>query len=413
MRYPVITLTSKDTVFDVNPRARIARDVAFIIVALCLVAGIGLLFVNHVVGIIVECLGLVVLLATLPYVHRNLDHYVVVRRNEIALIAKRAQRKRTGLFTVTFETYYVKKAAYNLDDVRITLVGPIRNRKSVVYRAFINDHYLVQDGKPQISKKDKQFSFVLTEDDLDYLHTLYKRPFEVLLFSEPGNNDYILKRCQYHNYLADLRAKQSSCPGRVNFDKFKQTSVRALVAYSICCLENALEYFNQGGDGWQHLLGKLWQFTQIEEGDDDALRNWFGIADLLPNKLVTPYDKYLTRSKPADEDIKLERVDEPTYQQIATCCENCHSVVAELCDGVYNVAASTLHEIFRDVAYVTLANLQETVLDVMYLNRVPLPKISPLVDIPYELPLRGSAYSLGSTFDGTQYSKFLKNSSNE
>jgi len=68
----------------------------------------------------------------------------------------------------------------------------------------------------------------------------------------------------------------------MNRNDFTLISIRGRVAFSICCFENTLKYFNYDTSNWRTVLERLWTYTNIEFFDD-----WhYPIAEILPECIL-------------------------------------------------------------------------------------------------------------------------------
>lgn len=390
----------KDENFIVNPYAiRVLKGgIGFVISST--VVGLAIFFFHYIAGLTVILVGMVVLFSLMPYLTRNLHSNVLVAKDRVALLRRYAKKDYDS---------YREKISYSWDEVCITVFGPIRkyNKNENVYKVYFSNRYLMPEDIKSRSGKKGSFFLVVSYVRLVCITRFYNKPIRVIL-KKDVENDVVLYRCQCHSYYFDTLAllKEKNC--QITFDNFKTISKRAVVAYAICCLENALKFYNCDKQGWNVLLSKMWTFTQLEETDTDGINNWFGLHDILPNSMVRPYDKYLRSHGKFSEDVVLEKVSKSEYELIDDAYENFHSTIGELCEGIVNLVAATTGDMFYDVAFNTLFTLQECILDVMNLNQIPLPELEPFTQYEYDLSNEEKhIFGWGQTFDGTKFSKFL------
>lgn len=384
----------------VNPYVYWANWLYIFLIIFCVIAGLVIFIFNQPIGIAVMFSGVLVSIAMMPYVLRNCHQCVLITDKGVTLCRRYLQNNQFN---------YVAKKKYSMQDVCVTLIGPYRklSENERCYKAYFCDRYLTPSDLRTRSKRKGSFFLVVNYSRLMCLLPYYNKPVHLYL-KKPVTNELVLYRCQCHNYLMDLLATGEEQKRQLNCGDFKDISRRAIVAYSICCLESAMKFYGCKGAGWNVLLNNLWKFTQLDENDTDGINNWFGLIDLLPTSMVRPYDKYLQSHGRLDEEIKLERVSKEEYEQIEAAYDNFHSVIGELCEGIINLAAATTSDVFYDMSYGTLFTLQEFILDVMIRNEVPLPAVERFLAYKHELPVKEKpVYCWGNTFDGAQFSLFL------
>ena len=200
----------------------------------------------------------------------------------------------------------------------------------------------------------------------------------------------------------------------INSKQFEQISIRGCVAYGICCLENALEHYNINGEGWNFLLKKLWWYTELSAESDPNIDNclqlerWAYVScNISPNvlKLLSDYHDFVEKPKWWFKDnIPTEQ----EYQLLKSTYEGSNEVIENICSKIYDIGTNELWAGIGKTSPDTLRPLQELI-DLMYEHSIPLPSIEPFKQ--YVFHKKGWDYDLhgfGETFDGTQYSKFVK-----
>lgn len=201
---------------------------------------------------------------------------------------------------------------------------------------------------------------------------------------------------------------------QINAQQFEKISIRGCVAYGICCLENALEHYNLHGEGWNFLLKKLWWYTELSAALDSTinclpLERWAYLnTNIEPGKLESfaNYDEF---SKAKNwwfiEDMPTIK----EYSMLKETYEGCNHVINLICKHLHQVGVSDLWAGIGNTSPNTLIPLQELI-NLMYEQQIPLPSIEPFKQYVFHKP--GWDYDLhafGEMFDGTQYSKFVKN----
>lgn len=201
---------------------------------------------------------------------------------------------------------------------------------------------------------------------------------------------------------------------KVRAKDFENISIRGCVAYGICCLENALEHYKIHGEGWNFLLKKLWWYTELSAESNPAINNclplerwWALISELLPRRHEhIGWDMRELRAQlycdedlpdPKDLDLLLE-----SYKQT-------NKNINMLVEDVFDIGTNDLWAGIGKTSPDTLRPLQELI-DLMYDQQIQLPPIEPFKQ--YVFHKEGWDYDLhafGEMFDGTQYSKFVKN----
>lgn len=394
----------------VNPYLAWVKWVCIYATILLVITGVVLLIVSDIVAnsfvvtvviFIVFVLMLVLAALMLPIVVRNCHYYVQIDEKYVTLL-------RRTLYN-GYVNYSHKKSFYT-DDVYVTLIGPYHklDKYEYSYKVYFSTRYLTPEDFGTKFVRKNCFYCVVNYSRLAYLLQYYKKPICVYL-RKNLSKEIVVYKCLCHNHYLELLSALKEKNSSVSFVNFQSIAKRAIVAYSLCCLENALEFYKHSEEGWNVLLSYLWRFAQLEQTDTDGINNWFGLYDLLPNSFARPFEKYLRSHARFEKDIELERVSKKEYELIDCACNNAHSVVGELCEGILNLASATTSDVFYDISYDTLFTLQEYVLDVMERNQIPLPNLDSFLQYKHELPQDDEhTYCWGETFEASKFSKMLR-----
>ena len=199
---------------------------------------------------------------------------------------------------------------------------------------------------------------------------------------------------------------------------FEKISIRGCVAYGICCFENALEHYGLQGEGWNFLLKKLWWYTELRAYCDSSIRNcyplerWAGLlSQIMPGDLnsVVTYRDFLSEKWWFDDDIPSEK----EFALLKETYKSSNHVIELLCTHLHQIGSNCLWCGVGKTSPDTLRPLQELI-DVMYENEIPLPSMEPFKQYVfhkkgwYSMDLEDDLHAYGETFDGTQYSKFVR-----
>lgn len=84
-------------------------------------------------------------------------------------------------------------------------------------------------------------------------------------------------------------------------EDFKNVSIRARVAFSICCLEKMIKHYQLQHLDWSFILGLLWSYTDTNPG------SWHeNLTECIPNGVL----------KDSDELSDLEFLDENQFREL-------------------------------------------------------------------------------------------------
>jgi len=205
---------------------------------------------------------------------------------------------------------------------------------------------------------------------------------------------------RFYNSIKDLDKEDAQVVKSLKF-----VSVRGRTAWSICCLENALEKFEAYNSAWNVLLTKMWEHTQISKNDVPSLEVWkmfmYYLAPAIKysdfandlQAIINWYDKEYLIPTQKDFDM-LHKAFENTNSCLVTICRNIQITGTErLLGGTFDVGSQE--------SYATIE-----IIKVMRKSGVSLPAVEPFVGYEY-IEDYDDEFALGPAFDGTQYSKFI------
>lgn len=394
---------NKQAMWHLHPKFARVTLVLIILMMVAVFGGLALSFALLNEYVLFPCMGLVlVLTGVLCPFGVGMREYIIVTDSCIALVRQYTKFDK--------QLDYRTLRTYSWNDAYITLFGPVGkiNKEHCIYKAYIGSKYLSPEDLRSRSKKKGMLCTKVNLYQLMSCEQFYKKPFQVVINKDP-DQDIVLYRCQCHNSIVESISNSFVQGFDVSCFDLKDISRRAIVAYSIACLENALIHYNHTDEGWKVLLNEMWKFTNLDEYDSKVLQDWYGLLDLCPNTFVSPYSKYVGSHGDFNDDVVLARIDEQSYDALAKAIDNCHTAIGELCAGVYNVALATVHETFFDISFVTLLTCQESIIDVMYRNQIALPDTHPFEIYPHEIPQGNMRkHTMGKPFDGTKLSKFIQ-----
>lgn len=146
-------------------------------------------------------------------------------------------------------------------------------------------------------------------------------------------------------------------------EKFKNTSVKARVAYGICCLEKTLIHYNCTLEKWKWVLEKLWKYTSIEYLDD-----WYyEMAEFLPDSFLEG-DQY----NPEEFEYITE---EQFYILLEIYTTESNQVISQIFRLVFEMGTIDMYSKLENFAPNSL-NCLEKINSIMYQNGIELPSIT-------------------------------------
>lgn len=197
--------------------------------------------------------------------------------------------------------------------------------------------------------------------------------------------------------------------------QFKNISIRGRVAYAICCLENALEFYNIKGAGWNWYLSKLWWYTELPTKSDPAIDNcyqaerWHSvIRELSPIYINDPKTSYETLISDTKVFFKEDLPTKSEYLMLKESFIQSNPVIDEIASKIYLLGCCELWCAITSYSKSTLDYLQN-ILNIMFQQKIHLPSLEPFEQ--YVFHKQGWDYDLhgfGEIFDGTKYSKFIR-----
>ena len=146
---------------------------------------------------------------------------------------------------------------------------------------------------------------------------------------------------------------------------FFLTTIRARMAFGICCIENALEKSGIVNAGWQEVFDLLWRFPTAEEIRD--LGSWYeneqeGIPYCVLDEV--PY-----------KDAHFEYLSEEQYTRFKNLYTEAGAFICGLIDTTAHIGTQCLYGGVRDGAPITL-NYLDKLTALMKEHSVPLPDIA-------------------------------------
>lgn len=204
---------------------------------------------------------------------------------------------------------------------------------------------------------------------------------------------------RFYQLIKDLDEKDAQLVKTLKF-----VSVRGRTAWSICCLENALEKFAIYNDAWEVLLTKMWEHTQFPVGNCTYLEAWALFLDYL-----APGGRPDNEFSGFKMQMKYTGLPMPTqneYELLQQTLKNTNNCLAAICRGIYETGTERLWGGVYDVGSQN-SDATIEIIEVMRQNGISLPSVEPFVGYEY-IEDYNDEFALGPAFDGTQYSKFIK-----
>lgn len=177
---------------------------------------------------------------------------------------------------------------------------------------------------------------------------------------------------------------------KIKAEDFKEISIRARLAYGICCLENALVYYKKDISEWKELLDFLWEFPPIT----GFLTDWTEkILDYIPHIII----EYLY-----EKDFSIS---EDKYNYYKNLYSKTEKPILNLIDTIDYLGAEELYVGIEKYSPDTLEHVQR-ILDIMYEHKIPLPDTESFRQFKFDVkPI--DDYGWGYPFDGKKLlSKF-------
>lgn len=143
-------------------------------------------------------------------------------------------------------------------------------------------------------------------------------------------------------------------------EEFKDLSIRARVAYGICCLESAINYYNINHFDWTFILDVLWSYTNGNIG------KWHEImAECSPDSILEDLSYEV-------KGITIISIEE--YEKLRTLFMQSNKVCQDIINIIFNIGTRDLYSSIVNGSPDTLKYLQQ-IIEIMKHNNIPLPDV--------------------------------------
>jgi hypothetical protein len=151
---------------------------------------------------------------------------------------------------------------------------------------------------------------------------------------------------------------------KFSIDDFLLITIRGRFAYSVCCIENAVEALDKSSLDWREVFDFLWRYPTSSEMKDLAL--WhendmesipFGVLEDIP------YEKKM-----------CEYLTEEKHNKLKSIYSNCNPIICDLIDKTASVGTLSLYGGVRDGSPITLKYLRD-IIEIMNKAKIPLPDL--------------------------------------
>jgi hypothetical protein len=149
--------------------------------------------------------------------------------------------------------------------------------------------------------------------------------------------------------------------------EFEKISMRARVAYGICCLENAIKYYNLSHLSWTFILNVLWSYTNKNVGRWHEL-----MSECSPDSILEEL---------SFKEKGITHISENDYEALRLLYSNVNTVCQNIINSLFNIGTRNLYSSIVNNSPETLIYLQE-IIDIMDQNNIPLPDIKPFMKFP-------------------------------
>ncbi len=167
-------------------------------------------------------------------------------------------------------------------------------------------------------------------------------------------------------------------------DDFKNISIRGRVAYLLCSLEKLLVHHSAKTGDWEWILGKLWQYTDMEWLDD-----WADVAtELLPECIL--------ECEPEEFDL----ITESEYHDLRELYSRNPDSINKMMKFVHYVGTQELYGGIPEHSPITLAKMHEAV------SLMKAEGIEPPDPKPFEKYAFSENGGWGRRFDSKKLSRF-------
>jgi hypothetical protein len=139
--------------------------------------------------------------------------------------------------------------------------------------------------------------------------------------------------------------------------KFITISIRARLAYTVCCLENALAYFKLKDTEWLFVLTHLWSYTNSNVG------RWHEQTAEITGRSIINDENSL-------DDLAFLSKDQ--FWKINAIYKKANKDVLRIIDLIFEIGTRDLYASIVNGSPDTLNYLQK-IIDLMKQNNIPLP----------------------------------------
>lgn len=162
----------------------------------------------------------------------------------------------------------------------------------------------------------------------------------------------------------------------MNANEFRDVSIRGRVAFSILCLENAIEHFHVELLPWDFVLEKLWEFTSSTGYLDD----WSGyMSEIMPDNILSE-PKYPSMKF---EDMGFQYISKQYFNTLRDVYLQAGATLCCIIDKIFFLATGEMYGALHDGAPYNLEHLQE-IIDMMEQHTIPLPSIEVLKSYSFQ-----------------------------
>lgn len=157
-------------------------------------------------------------------------------------------------------------------------------------------------------------------------------------------------------------------------EDFKYITIRGRVAFAICCLENAIEFYSFQKLDFDLLLDFLWRYPTANHISD--LSDWHEneaecVAFCIMDEL--PYEK-----------CGFEFITKVQYLNLKTLYQKTNKIIWDLTDRIAAIGTQSLYGGVRDGSPITLNELNQ-VITLMNSENIPLPNFKDFESFNYPI----------------------------
>lgn len=110
----------------------------------------------------------------------------------------------------------------------------------------------------------------------------------------------------------------------MNIKDFNAVSIKGRAAYAICCLERAIEKFDDKNPTWDFVLNKLWEFT-----DTKFIPEWQELsAELIPGVI-------LANNSPSE----FEFIAKGELKSLKSLYKNTHLDLCKIVEAIFDIGS--------------------------------------------------------------------------